>query len=221
MQIRDNIIVNEIGIVVMDFGFKTGQPVNMGITIINNTITNTLKDSMLVVSAGQVVVANNIALNPYCTSSQPTTSSYSFAPYFTPYVMVNITGLTFTNNSIVQNSSCAYPQINYGAPIQIIGSTGVVMSQEGPFPVLDTLASGQSLVSPGKIFSANGQFFIAPQFDGNLVLYNTSTFQIAQQGSVWTSNTYTPSSPTPSRKSLNMLPVRAQPPQQRMHVLHA
>ena len=193
LQIRDNYISNVQGITVWNSDFYTSTPLDTDISIINNTIANTDLNTLAIASTGNLVVANNTFVNTFCGGYGASTQ-YAWAQSFSPVALVNITGLTYLNNTFVQGPTCTAPEINWGAPVQITGSTNVVAQS---YPPMDTLNAGQSLSSPGKLFSANGQVFLGTQSDGNLVLYNTSQFIKNGGGAIWQTLTYGKSSSPP------------------------
>ena len=140
--------------------------------ITNNTFIDPSLSSIVVVSAGQVSVTHNTIINAFCDGSVGYTQ-YAFVTPYTPFSFVAVTGLTLQGNNIVQNASCTDSQLNYGAPVQLTGCSGVSAQTFAP---VTTLGVGQTISSPGKLFSANGNFFLTVQTDGNLVVYNTTTY---------------------------------------------
>ena len=66
----------------------------------------------------------------------------------------------------------AVRKTNWGAPVyhkNVVNSAALQT-----FPVRDTLSSGASLAQISKLFSANGQYYLTPELQGNVAVYNVS-----------------------------------------------
>ena len=77
---------------------------------------------------------------------------------------------------------CPAPQVNFGNPVYYENVPNPVALQT--FAVYDRLNSGGRLAQISKLFSANGQYYLTPENQGNIAVYNVNG------ATAWRSNTY-------------------------------
>ena len=73
-------------------------------------------------------------------------------------------------------------KVNFGAPVFYQNVNSPVALQT--FPPSDTLYSGTHIAQLSKLFSANGQYLLTPENQGNVALYTFAG------GFVWSTATY-------------------------------